>query len=126
MRHHEIDPSAYIENVYGVFTHLSDEDKEEIKAHTTWHRFKKSELIFKEGDKPTGLIVLVAGKVKLFKEGVGGREQIIRMAKPYSMIGYRALFADENYISSVQAIEESVICVIDKVSFTRLCVRISN
>jgi CRP/FNR family transcriptional regulator, polysaccharide utilization system transcription regulator len=120
MRHHEIDPKAYIENVYGVFTHLSDEDKDAIMANTTWHRFKKSEIIFKEGDKPTGLVVLVAGKVKLFKEGVGGREQIIRMARPCSMIGYRALFADENYISSVQAIEESVICVIDKAALYRI------
>ncbi len=114
MRHHEIDPKTYIENVYSVFAHLSDEDKEMIFANSTWHRFKKGEIIFKEGDKPVGLVVLVAGKVKLFKEGVGGREQIVRMAKPSSMIGYRALFADENYISSVQVIEESIICVINK------------
>lgn len=36
------------------------------------------------------------------------------------MIGYRALFAEENYISSVQAIEESIICVVDKATLYRI------
>lgn len=114
MRHHEIDTKTFIENVYSVFTNLTLEDKEQIKNHCTWHRYRKSDIIFKEGDKPTGLVILVSGKIKLFKEGVGGREQIVRMAKPSSKIGYRALFAEENYISSVQAIEESIICIVDK------------
>lgn len=120
MRYQEIDPKEYIESVYNVFAHLSEEDKEAIRANSTWHHYKKGEIVFKEGDKPSGLVVLVAGKVKLFKEGVGGREQIIRMAKPCNMIGYRALFADENYISSVQAIEESIICIIDKTALYKV------
>ena len=60
------------------------------------------------------MVCLTKGKVKIFKEGVGGRDQIMRMAKPIGFIGYRALFADENYIASAQALEDSVICVIDR------------
>ena len=120
MRHHEIDTKTYIENVFSVLMHLMPYDKELIAENCTWHRYRKGDIIFKEGDKPTGLVVLVSGKVKLFKEGVGGREQIVRMAKPSSMIGYRALFAEENYISSVQAIEESIICIVDKATLYRV------
>jgi len=36
------------------------------------------------------------------------------MAKPYGFIGYRALFAGENYIASSVAIEDSIICILDK------------
>ncbi|MFO7862446.1 MAG: Crp/Fnr family transcriptional regulator, partial [Salinivirgaceae bacterium] len=68
----------------------------------------------KESERPAGLLCLQSGKVKIFKEGVGGREQIVRMAKSVSFIGYRALFADENYIASAQAIENSVICTIGR------------
>ena len=50
--------------------------------------------------------------VKIFKEGVGGREQIIRMARPLGMIGYRALFAEENHIASAVTIEESMVCTV--------------
>jgi len=80
----------------------------------TGAKFSVNEVIYKEGDKPTGLICLSEGKVKIFKEGVGGREQIVRMAKPVGFIGYRALFAEENYIASAIAIEDSVVCNIEK------------
>jgi CRP-like cAMP-binding protein len=50
--------------------------------------------------------------VKLFKEGVGGREQIIRMAKPLGVIGHRALLSNENHIASAVTLEESLICTV--------------
>lgn len=101
-----------LENQKSIFYLLSDEEKEEIRHHVSFTRYKKNEFIFKEGDKPVGLMVLVNGKVKIFKEGVGGREQIIRMAKPLGVIGFRALLATEPHIASAVTIEESVICTI--------------
>lgn len=97
-----------------VFNVLSDEEKEVLRRSHSCSFYKKGEVIYKEGDKPTGLICLSEGKVKIFKEGVGGREQIVRMAKPVGFIGYRALFASENYIASAIAIEDSVVCNIEK------------
>jgi len=82
--------------------------------------YKKNEFIYKEGDKPIGLICLSEGKVKVFKEGVGGRDQIIRMAKPVGFIGYRALFAGDNYTSSAVALEDCTICIIDKESLFKV------
>ena len=76
--------------------------------------FKKGDYIYHERDKPTGLLYLTRGKVKIFKDGVGGRDQIVRLARPLGFIGYRALFADENYSASAVALEDSDICVIDK------------
>ena len=73
-----------------------------------------------EGDKPMGLMILAEGKVKIFKEGVGGREQIVRMAKPVGFIGYRALFAEENHTATAVAIEDCVSCIVDKESVYRV------
>lgn len=103
-----------IENSKSVFNIISEEEKKILDENHTLANFKKGEIIYKEGEKPVGLICLSQGKVKIFKEGVGGREQIVRMAKPYGFIGYRALFAGENYIASSVAIENSTICVMDK------------
>ena len=61
-------------------------------------------------------MILAEGKVKIFKEGVGGREQIVRMAKPIGFIGYRALFAEENHTATAVAIEDCVSCIVDKES----------
>jgi len=105
-----------IDNPKSVFAVLTPKEREYLKQNYTCAFYKKGEIIFKEGDKPVGLMSLSEGKVKIFKEGVGGREQIVRMAKPVGFIGYRALFAEENHTATAVAIEDSVACVIDKES----------
>ncbi|MDX9853483.1 MAG: Crp/Fnr family transcriptional regulator [Tenuifilaceae bacterium] len=114
MAQHNIDVQNSFEGVCSLFHNLQPGEKELIRRNFTCSFYRKGEIIYKEGDKPSGLVCLTKGKVKIFKEGVGGRDQIMRMAKPIGFIGYRALFADENYIASAQALEDSVICVIDR------------
>jgi len=109
-----------LENSDSVFSTLSEKEKEILNENHTTSYYKKGAIIYKEGEKPSGLICLSSGKVKIFKEGVGGREQIVRMAKPIGFIGYRALFAEENYIASAVAIEDSTVCILNKESIFRI------
>jgi len=109
-----------IEDKLLVFKTLSQKEKDFLSKSKICTPYKKGEMIFKEGDSPSGLICLVEGKVKIFKEGVGGREQIIRMTRPITLIGYRALFADDQYISSAVAIEDSFICTYEKEAFFKV------
>lgn len=108
------DCTKCIDNTDTIFSCLTLEEKELLKSHSTCFSFKKGEIIYKEGEKPNGLICLVSGKVKIFKEGIGGREQIVRMTRLGGFIGYRALFAEGNYNSSSSTIENTEICVIEK------------
>jgi len=97
-----------------LFTDLPENEREKLndaKIHCT---YKKGEIIFKEGTFPTGLICLNEGKVKIYKEGIGGKEQIMRLARPIELIGYRAMFANEKYNASAIALESSTVCHIDK------------
>jgi CRP/FNR family transcriptional regulator, polysaccharide utilization system transcription regulator len=110
MLNSELGIKDILENPKSILSLLNSEEKEELLKHISISGYKKNELIFKEGDRPSGLLMLVDGKVKIFKEGVGGREQIIRLAKPMGIIGYRALFADQNHIASAMTLEESRIC----------------
>ena len=100
------------ENQNSIFYLLDREEKQELERHISLAHYKKNEIVFKEGDTPNGLMMLVNGKVKIYKEGVAGREQIIRMARPLGMIGYRALFAGGNHIATAVTIEESLVCTI--------------
>lgn len=97
-----------------IFHSLSDEEKGLLSNCIHANEYKKGEFIYKEGENPVGLLFLYKGKVKILKEGIGGREQIVRLSKPFGFIGYRALFAEEKYNASAVALEDSVICLIDK------------
>ena len=103
-----------IDNKKSVFGVLSDAELEFIKKYHYSVKFNANEIIFREGDTPNALISLSDGKVKIFKEGVGGREQIVRLAKPVGFIGYRALFAGENYLATAVTIEPSTVCYIER------------
>jgi len=112
--HKKADCMNCITSSESIFSVLTPKELDMLKKNNICTSYSKGEIIYKEGDKPSGLISLCKGKVKVFKEGVGGRDQIIRMAKPIGFIGFRALFAEENYIASAVAIEDCSICIIDK------------
>ena len=55
---------------------------------------------------------LLTGKVKIYKEGVGGRSQIIRVIKDKEYFAYRAFFAEEDFVTAAAAFEPCTICFI--------------
>lgn len=105
------------ENPKSVFSLLSPEEKEELLTQISIINFKKNEFIYKEGDVPSAFMFLIEGKVKIFKEGVGGREQIIRMTKPLGYVGYRALIAEEIHNASAVTLEDSWVLMVNTEHF---------
>lgn len=69
-------------------------------------------MIYCEGETPIHLMCLLSGKVKIYKEGVGGRCQIIRVIKSKEYFAYRAYFAEENFVTAAAAFEPCTICLI--------------
>ena len=95
---------------------LLPEQRSVVTRNFTLHSFKKNQLIYAGGETPESLLVLLEGKVKTFKSGVGDRVQIIRLYRPVQYFGYRAYFAGENYTSSAAAFEPSIVgCIPMKV-----------
>jgi len=91
---------------------LTNEEIVELQNNISIQRYKKNEIIYREGDVPTELLCLLNGKVKIFKDGISGRTQIIRVIKPVEYFGYRAYFANQNFITTAAAFESSLICKI--------------
>lgn len=84
-------------------------EREQVLEKMEVRSYKKNEPIYSEGDVPSHLLCLVSGKVKIFKGGVGGRAQIVRVINAVECFGYRAAFAEENYVTAAAAFEPSVI-----------------
>lgn len=112
MLSHDPGLKEVFENQKSIFSVLTPEEKDDLQNHIALAYYKKGEFVFKEGEKPSGFLFLVDGKVIIFKEGVGGREQIIRMTKPLGLIGYRALLAEEPHNGSAIALEDSTVGII--------------
>lgn len=91
---------------------LSEEEKNVLRKNLFIQHYKKNKVIYSEGDVPTHMLCLISGKVKIFKDGISGRTQIIRVIKPVEYFGYRAYFANQNFVTAAAAFESSVICKI--------------
>lgn len=108
----DITESEIIESIADMWYSLNEGQRKFLVQRFTVQRYKKNETIYCEGDAPTHLLCLISGKVKVYKDGVGGRSQIIRVIKPVEYFGYRAYFAGGNYVTAAAAFEPSVICMI--------------
>lgn len=97
------------EDLSELWSVLSADEKRLVTENFTLHHYKKNEVIYSEKDTPKYLWCLVSGKVKKWKDGVGGRSQIIRLIRPVQYFGYRAFFAGETYVSSASAFETCTI-----------------
>lgn len=103
-----------------VWNTLTDDEKVYIDAYSQVHVFRKNEVIHHEGDTPTHMMMLVSGKLRVYKEGVSNRNQIIRMLKPYDFFAYRAIIAGDQYNTSVSTCETSEVYLVQKDAFLKL------
>ena len=108
----EIEKIQVIQAIKELWGLLNEEQRSLLIDNVSMKRFKKNEYIYYEDDIPEYLFCLAKGKVKIFKEGIGGRPQIVRMVKPEGFFGYRAGFAGDQYSTSASAFEAVTICQI--------------
>lgn len=109
-----------IEEIMRDWDILTPDERQFVSNNYTVHHFKKNEIIHYEGDTPSHMMILACGKLKVYKEGVGSRSQIIRMLKPGEHFSYRAIIGNEGYNTNVMAFEASVVYMIKAEHFIQI------
>lgn len=100
------------ESIPDLWQPLTETQREYLAKNFTTQKYKKNETIYCEGETPMHLMCLLSGKVKIYKDGVGGRSQIIRVIKDKEYFAYRAYFAQENFVTAAAAFEPCTICLV--------------
>src|SRR6266542_4464110 len=78
-----------------IFKHLSPDEVERISKDRIISFYNKGTFIYHEGNRIGGCYILINGIIKIFKTGIDGKEQIIRFAKPYDIIGFRSVLSGD-------------------------------
>jgi len=107
-----IDAAAAIRALTGICETLSEEDFRRFVSTVCVERYRKNEMIYHEGDRPNHLLCIHTGKVKIYREGIGGRSLINRVLRPTQYFGYRASMASEDYITAAAAFEDTTLITI--------------
>ena len=108
----ELTEAEIAESIPDLWQPLTESQRELLAQNFTIQKYKKNETIYCEGETPMHLMCLLSGKVKIYKDGVGGRSQIIRVIKNKEYFAYRAYFAEENFVTAAAAFEPCTMCLI--------------
>ncbi len=98
-----------IDEINGMWKGLSREERVYLRENTEYEEIKRGGIIYREGEVPTQMYCLISGKVKIFRDSVGGRSQLVRIIGPGECFAYRAYFAGENFMTSAAAVDNSEI-----------------
>lgn len=104
-------------NSNSIFEGLPESDMDLLNRNLVTHKYKKGEILFREGSYSTGIFYVKKGKVKKYKTDKDGREQIFYVCNKGELLGYHALISGEKYTDTASTIEESSISFIPKEDF---------
>lgn len=111
-----------IKQIAGIhlFKDLPDAHLDELAMILADQVFKKGQLIFSEGDAATGFYVVIAGRVKIFKLSVEGKEQILHIFGPGAPIGEVVVFEGKRFPAHAESLEDSRLFFFPRNDFLRL------
>ena len=93
-----------------VFSILNAEEAEYLQSKKTCLKLNRGEILFKEGQYPSGIYVVTDGKIKISKFGLEGREQILQLLKEGDIVGYRSYVSQNSYTCTATAITDVSLC----------------
>ncbi len=104
-----------------LLSSLSQSEVQLLAQRTVKKTFHTGELLFSEGEPCNGLNIIAAGKVRIFKTSVSGREQVLGVEKPGESIAEIPVFDGGPYPASAMAVEDTEIAFISRRDFQAYC-----
>lgn len=125
-RHPSIACQACRSRNNSLFGSLCSHQLTDISDNKSCTVYKKGQVLFHEGTRPLGVFCINQGKVKVYKLGYDGKEQITHIAHDGGLLGYKALLAEETYQVSAETLEDCTICFLPKSTFLQTLQESSN
>lgn len=102
------------------FRQLSSAQLDFANSNRAEISYRKGEMIAKQGNFYTHILYLQSGMVKVYKELPDGSNLILSIFGVGSLIGLPFLFKNQILDYSVAALDDTVICAIDRHAFEKL------
>ena len=97
-----------------LFASLDHESLVTITSQMRHLSFRKGETIIMEGQHPLGFTVIQQGSAKAYRITADGREQILYIFPTHDYFGARFLFTEDAVPYSVEALEDTHVCILSK------------
>ncbi len=100
-----------------IFASLSEAELARVVSLVVRKAYEKDEILVLKGTNLEGLIIINKGRVKAFRHTSEGKEQILYIFSEGDFFGEKNLLQNRDVTYTVQALENTNICMIRKVDF---------
>lgn len=104
-----------------LFGTLTPREMQSLAGRISTRRFQSGEMLFGEGDPCSGLFVVAAGAVRIFKLSPAGGEQILAIERPGNSFAELPVFDGGNYPASASALGDTEMLFISRKDFQNFC-----
>jgi CRP/FNR family transcriptional regulator len=99
---------------------LDESEIEKISEGVSSHTYKKGDVIFQQGEHASKLYIVCSGKIKIFKNLLEGKEQILYILSEGDFIGAFNLLKADRFDFSAVALESTQISTLEKKEFDQI------
>lgn len=101
------------------FSKLTEESLERTLAFTRIKRFRRGEMIFREGDPCPGIFIVGKGAVRVFRNAPTGKQHILHLVYPGMTFAEVAAIGAFNCPAFAEAVQDTVCALILREEFLR-------
>ena len=113
-------PSEDVLRRIPLFRRLTPADRARIGEHARLKHFARGAELFREGDPGDALLVIVEGRVKIFKSTASGKQIILEIFGAGEPLGAVAVYEDAPFPASALALEDTTCIRVEARDFYRL------
>lgn len=103
-----------------LFAGLSDEQIKKLESVAIPRELVKGEQIFISGEEAKGFYSVVSGKIKIYRESLSGKEQIIHIFDAGEIFGEVPVFQGSSYPASAITLAKSTLLYFSREQFERI------
>jgi len=112
-------PSSYLASV-PIFAGLDADALRELDLESSWVRLAGGQTLFRQGDAPDYLYVVVRGRLEVLVEHDAGQQEMIDQLGHGTCVGEMAILTGEPRTATVRAIRDSELVRFSKAELCRL------
>lgn len=114
-KHNKQDCTVCLDRESNIICSASPEVRQMLNKSKIQNVYKPQQTIFYQGNMPLGLFIVSKGLVKLEFTSADGQAHTLRYISQSGVLGYRSLFAQEEYHATATTLKESEICFIPQI-----------
>ena len=103
-----------------LFQRVDADNRQRLADVSEVRVYERGDHVFQEGDSPDFFVVVVTGRVKVYKRTPAGGDIILEMFGPGGMLGAVAVYESRGYPASAEALESTACLRIPRPAFFAL------